>query len=57
VQAPDGRFYCDDDSGAGLNPIVTIGNPISGRYTVWVGSYTSGVYAQSTLSISELGRQ
>ena len=57
VQAPDGRFYCDDDSGPGLNPIVTIGNPISGRYTVWVGSYTSGVYAQTTLSISELGRQ
>ncbi|SDL75509.1 hypothetical protein [Maricaulis salignorans] len=57
VQAPNGNLYCDDDSGNGLNPIVTIGNPQSGSYSVWVGSYRNGEYAQSTLSISELGRQ
>ncbi|WP_339748712.1 pre-peptidase C-terminal domain-containing protein [uncultured Maricaulis sp.] len=57
VRAPNGNLYCDDDSGNGLNPIVTIGNPQSGTYNVWVGSYQNGEYAQSTLSISELGRQ
>tara|TARA_R110002072_G_scaffold260612_2_gene419059 strand:+ start:2191 stop:2652 length:462 start_codon:yes stop_codon:yes gene_type:complete len=57
VQAPNGNLYCDDDSGNDLNPIVTIGNPQSGTYSVWVGSYQNGEYAQATLSISELGRQ
>ena len=57
IRAPNGNLYCDDDSGNGLTPIVTIGNPMSGSYSVWVGSYQSGEYARSTLSISELGRQ
>lgn len=57
IIAPNGSIYCDDDSGNGLNPIVTIGNPPSGIYNVWVGSYRSGEYAPATLSISELGRQ
>ncbi|WP_417468775.1 peptidase S1 [Maricaulis sp.] len=57
IQAPNGSLYCDDDSGNGLNPIVTIGNPVSGTYSVWVGSYQNGEYARATLSISELGRQ
>jgi hypothetical protein len=57
VQAPNGNWYCDDDSGPGLNPTITIGNPGSGTYSVWVGSYRQGEYAQSTLSVSELGRQ
>lgn len=57
VQAPDGRWYCDDDSGPGLNPSITIGNPNSGRYAVWVGSYRQGEYARATLSVSELGLQ
>jgi hypothetical protein len=57
IQAPNGNWYCDDDSGPGLNPSVTIGNPGSGRYQVWIGSYRQGEYAQATLSVSELGRQ
>ncbi|WP_203293103.1 peptidase S1 [Maricaulis parjimensis] len=57
VRAPDGQFYCDDDSGPGLNPAITINRPQSGAYSVWVGSYRQGEYAQATLSISELGIQ
>tara|TARA_A100001391_G_scaffold140858_1_gene98804 strand:- start:113 stop:559 length:447 start_codon:yes stop_codon:yes gene_type:complete len=57
IQAPNGNWYCDDDSGNGLNPMVTIGNPTSGRYSVWIGSYRQGEYAQATLSVSEIGRQ
>jgi hypothetical protein len=57
IQAPNGQWYCDDDSGPGLNPAITIGNPRSGTYSVWVGSYRQGEYARATLSVSELGRQ
>lgn len=55
VNGPYGNWYCDDDSGEGLNPSLTFSNPQSGRYDIWVGSYSEGDYAQATLSISELG--
>jgi len=57
IQGPDGTWYCDDDSGPGLNPSITIRSPRSGRYAVWVGSYRQGQYARATLSVSEIGRQ
>ena len=57
VRGPNGQFYCDDDSGPGLNPALTIRNPQSGSYSVWVGSYRQGEFAQATLSVSELGLQ
>ena len=31
VNAPNGRWYCDDDSGSGLNPAIRFDNPLSGR--------------------------
>lgn len=55
VNGPDTSWYCDDDSGEGLNPSMTFSSPASGRYDIWVGSYSEGDYAQATLSISELG--
>lgn len=55
VNGPSGNWYCDDDSGEGLNPSLTFGNPQSGRYDIWVGSYREGDYANATLAISELG--
>jgi hypothetical protein len=55
VNGPSGNWYCDDDSGEGLNPSLTFANPASGRYDIWVGSYREGNYADATLSISELG--
>lgn len=57
INAPDGQWYCDDDSGDGLNPSVTFNNPQSGQYDIWIGTYGSGSdLANSTLTISELGR-
>ena len=55
VNGPTGRWYCDDDSGEGLNPSLTFANPSSGRYDIWVGSYREGDYASATLAISEVG--
>lgn len=53
INAPNGRWYCDDDSGGGVNPKVLITNPQSGRYDVWVGTYGDDM-VQSTLKVSEL---
>lgn len=55
INDPSGTWYCDDDGGEGLNPLVTFGNPRSGRYDIWVGSYSQGEYADSVLSVSEIG--
>ncbi|RPF72597.1 peptidase S1 [Aurantiacibacter spongiae] len=57
VNAPDGRWYCDDDGGNGNNPSVRFNSPRSGRYEVWVGTYGSGEMHSATLNISELYSQ
>jgi hypothetical protein len=65
VETPAGEIFCDDDSGAlGLNPMVHVQTPRSGRYRVWVGVYSDGprlpdipVGATALISISELYSQ
>ncbi|HYD14204.1 MAG TPA: hypothetical protein VEC11_15270 [Allosphingosinicella sp.] len=54
VNGPNGEFYCDDDSGEGVNPSVRLNNPQSGRYEIWVGTYSSGVSQPARLHISEV---
>jgi len=53
INDPLGGFYCDDDSGDGLNPMIRFDNPESGTYDIWVGTYGSDT-APATLRISEL---
>lgn len=51
VNAPNGRWYCNDDFD-GVNPAVQFGQPMSGRYDIWVGTFgESG--ASATLNVSE----
>ena len=58
VNGPDGSWYCDDDGGEnGLNPSVRFNEPLSGRYEIWVGTYSSGATQPAELHISELGSQ
>lgn len=58
VNGPDGRWYCDDDGAdEPLNPLLYWSNPQSGRYDIWVGTYSQGSGAPATLFISELGEQ
>jgi hypothetical protein len=52
VNDPNGQWFCDDDSGGNLNPLVEL-TPISGQYDIWVGTFGSGT-AQATLAVSEL---
>lgn len=53
INGPNGSWFCDDDSGGGLNAEVRFNNPASGTYDVWVGSL-SGSTAPATLQITEL---
>ena len=53
INGPDGRWYCDDDSGEDSNPSLTL-TPQNGRYEIWVGTYISGETKNSVLSISEV---
>lgn len=54
VNAPDGSWHCDDDSGDGLNPMVTFRKPQRGNYNIWVGVYSNAELQPATLNISEL---
>jgi hypothetical protein len=56
VRAPDGLWYCDDDSNGGLNPQVTFLKPQGGQYDIWVGTYASADYRPATLYVSEVAR-
>ncbi|CAL1691527.1 hypothetical protein MMB232_01670 [Brevundimonas subvibrioides] len=55
INGPDGRWYCDDDSGGQGDPEYTFRNPQSGIYDVWVGAY-GGRSVSGELFITELGR-
>lgn len=57
VNAPDGRWYCDDDGGEGLNPSVRFNRPMSGRYEIWIGTYGNSSLQPAQLHISELYSQ
>ena len=58
VNAPDGRWYCDDDTGVnGLNPMVRFNRPLTGRYEIWVGTYGNSSLQPANLHISELYSQ
>ena len=58
VNAPDGTWYCDDDTGVnGLNPMVRFNDPQSGRYEIWIGTYANASLQPAELHISELYSQ
>src|SRR5690606_35342253 len=53
VLDPAGTWHCNDD-GIGLDPVVTIHNPRSGNYNVWLGVRGSTRYEPAELLISEI---
>jgi hypothetical protein len=54
VNGPDGQWYCDDDSGNGLNPSLRWNNPPSGQYDIYIGTYGDAGLRDALLSISEV---
>lgn len=57
VNAPDGRWYCNDDGGEGSNPSIRFNSPQGGRYEIWIGTYRAGDSQAATLAISEVTSQ
>lgn len=58
VNAPNGQWYCDDDSGnAGLNPALRFNSPASGQYDIWIGTFGNASLQPAQLNISELYSQ
>jgi hypothetical protein len=55
INGPDGRWYCDDDSGGNQDPQITFYSPRSGVYDVWVGAY-AGNGGEASLFVTELAR-
>lgn len=56
INGPNGDWWCDDDGAeAVFNPMIRFDRPQSGRYDVWVGTFTSNSNDQATLFISEIG--
>jgi len=53
INGPNGQWYCDDDGGDGTNPLMSISNPQSGIYDVFIGAY-GGNGAPAQLYITEL---
>lgn len=53
VNGPNGEWYCDDDSGDGENPSLSL-TPTAGRYEIWVGTYASDDTRPAVVSVSEL---
>lgn len=58
IRTPDGAWVCDDDSGDGLDPLITLNEPTSGSYAIWVGTWSATEdLVDGVLAFSELGRQ
>lgn len=52
VNLPDGTWIADDDSGGGLDPLIRIAKPTSGRYDIYVGTFRKDI-VDATLHITE----
>ncbi|MDZ4319323.1 MAG: hypothetical protein U1A07_10890 [Phenylobacterium sp.] len=53
VRDPAGAWHCDDDGGAGLNPLFEARNARTGRYDVWIGTF-SDARGVATFRVTEL---
>ena len=49
-----GHWWCSDDEGGSLNPMIDMTRPARGQYDVWIGSYRSGETIRGTLYVTEL---
>jgi len=52
IRAPDGKWYCDDDGAGGHDSLITLAEPQSGQYDVWVGVFHGGLF-EASLIVSE----
>jgi serine protease Do len=53
INLPNGTWIANDDGGKGLNPMLRLNNPMSGRYDIYVGTFGKTL-VPATLFITEL---
>jgi hypothetical protein len=53
VRTPGGEILCDDDTDD-ADPVVSVEEPETGRYAVWVGTFAAGPTRDATLHVTEL---
>jgi hypothetical protein len=53
INDPSASFRCIDDSFGTLNPTLDYNNPSSGRYDIWIGSFSQGTNVSGTLYVTE----
>lgn len=53
INSPSGSYHCMDDSFGTLNPTIDFNTPSSGRYDIWVGSFSSGTFIAGSLFVTE----
>jgi hypothetical protein len=53
INGPSGTYSCVDDSFGTLHPTIDFNSPSSGRYDIWVGTYSAGVSIAGTLYVTE----
>ena len=54
INGPDGQWYCNDDWGSTLQPVVDFTPAQSGQYDIFVGSYSEDEYPSVNLYVTEL---
>lgn len=53
INAPDARWYFNDDSNGTFNSTIVFNNPMAGQYDIWTGSYNRSSNNPARLTISE----
>lgn len=53
VNDPTGTYRCADDSFGTLNPTIDFNSPSSGRYDIWIASFSAGTFVSGTLFVTE----
>ena len=54
INAPNGKWFCNDDSFGTLHPTIEFDNPTTGVYDVYVASRTAGSGRPGMLRVTEL---
>ena len=55
MKAPDGKWYCNDDGFNSPNPMLIFAPPMSGEYSIWLGTFEAGERYPAIVGFSEVG--
>jgi hypothetical protein len=53
INSPSGSYFCSDDSFGTFSPTLDFNTPSSGRYDIWIGTYSPGGSIGGTLYVTE----